>query len=176
MLLTFPECWALPRLSNSLSMPFYSFSVWQTPHPSPSIVPLVEITISCLFAELFDVPVLKLATRWRGVASLWGGGQLNRVLIMQRPRGRVGTMSLAPVYVKSSVRIFFKTRDCCHVTFLFVFACFLYVAEKANQTSLGEEMGEQEYSDIPLALWQSQRCKQRGSWRCPWRAWARVPW
>lgn len=72
-------------------------------------------------------------------------------------------MSLAPVYVKSSVRIFFKTRDCCHVTFLFVFACFLYVAEKANQTSLGEEMGEQEYSDIPLALWQSQRCKQRGS-------------
>lgn len=63
MLLTCPEHWALPRLSNFLSVPFYSFSVWQTPHPSPSIVPLVEITISCLFAELFDVPVLKLATR-----------------------------------------------------------------------------------------------------------------
>ena len=38
---------------------------------------------------------------------------------------------------------------------LVLIACFLYVAEKANQTSLGEEMGEQEYSDIPLALWQS---------------------
>lgn len=63
MLLTCPEHWALPRLSNFLSVPFYSFSVWQTPHPSPSVVPLVEITISCLFAELFDVPVLKLATR-----------------------------------------------------------------------------------------------------------------
>lgn len=69
-------------------------------------------------------------------------------------------MSLAPVYIKSSVRVFFKARDCCHVTFLLGLLAF-YVAEKANQTDLGEEMGEQEYSDLPLAVWQPEMETER---------------
>lgn len=41
--------------------------------------------------------------------------------------------------------------------------------ESRNYYYQSTEWSEQEYTDLPLALWQSQRWKQRGSWRCPWR-------
>lgn len=108
-LLTHPERCALSCLSNSLVMPFYSFSVWETPCFSPSIVLLAEITISCLFAELFAVHVLKLATgfSWRkwcfslGEGDNWIGFQLCKGLAYFE--GRLGAMNLALVYNKAWV-------------------------------------------------------------------------
>lgn len=39
--------------------------------------------------------------------------------------------------------------------FVCVFACFFCVVGEANKMGVGEEMGEGEYSDLPVILWQA---------------------